>query len=234
MLNEIEWLDEFSGLVATSVTASDFCRKLVHSKLTGPGATGAHVFTIDQQARFGLVGSYGQGIHIGDLSVWDEHPYGESARSGGQVSKDMESTEGPTVRIYALPLVKGEEPVGLLSLTMKPGSEVAVISDTARSTISKVGAIWLESLGLGNNNGNNGTGPLTTLPSPETLTDRQMAVLRGMAEGKTNAQMAQEMILSESTIRQETVKIYRSLGVGSRTEAAKRALHLGLLNRVGI
>jgi DNA-binding NarL/FixJ family response regulator len=37
------------------------------------------------------------------------------------------------------------------------------------------------------------------------------------------------MILSESSIRQETVKIYRALGVGSRAEASKRAVHLGIL-----
>jgi ATP/maltotriose-dependent transcriptional regulator MalT len=36
-------------------------------------------------------------------------------------------------------------------------------------------------------------------------------------------------MLSESTIRQETVKIYRSLGVGDRLEAVKKAKVLGLL-----
>ena len=34
-----------------------------------------------------------------------------------------------------------------------------------------------------------------------------------MAQGLTNAQIAQELMLSESSIRQETVKIYRALGV---------------------
>jgi DNA-binding NarL/FixJ family response regulator len=55
-----------------------------------------------------------------------------------------------------------------------------------------------------------------------------------MAEGKTNAQIAQELILSESTIRQETVKIYRALGVHARSEAGKRAKHLGIIDRVAI
>ena len=55
-----------------------------------------------------------------------------------------------------------------------------------------------------------------------------------MAEGKTNAQIAQELILSESTIRQETVKIYRALGVSARSEASKRAKHLGIIDRLAI
>jgi DNA-binding NarL/FixJ family response regulator len=55
-----------------------------------------------------------------------------------------------------------------------------------------------------------------------------------MAEGKTNAEIAQEMILSESTIRQETVRIYRALGVSARADASKRAKHLGIIDRLAI
>jgi DNA-binding NarL/FixJ family response regulator len=36
-------------------------------------------------------------------------------------------------------------------------------------------------------------------------------------------------MLSESTIRQETVKIYKALGVSNRTEAASKAGALGLI-----
>jgi DNA-binding NarL/FixJ family response regulator len=61
-----------------------------------------------------------------------------------------------------------------------------------------------------------------------------MLILQGLADGKTNAQIAQEMILSESTIRQETVKIFRALGVHGRAEAAKRAIHLGLILKAAI
>lgn len=53
--------------------------------------------------------------------------------------------------------------------------------------------------------------------------------LEFMAQGLTNAQIAQELMLSESSIRQETVKIYRALGVNNREAAAKQARGLGLI-----
>ena len=41
--------------------------------------------------------------------------------------------------------------------------------------------------------------------------------------------IANEMILSESTIKQESVKIFRALGVGTRQQAVLKANTLGLL-----
>jgi ATP/maltotriose-dependent transcriptional regulator MalT len=46
-----------------------------------------------------------------------------------------------------------------------------------------------------------------------------------------NGEIAQKLMLSESTIRQETVRIYKSLGVGNRLEAVKKAKMLGFLTK---
>ena len=62
-----------------------------------------------------------------------------------------------------------------------------------------------------------------------TLTDRQLDILKLMAEGKTNGSIARELAFSESTVRQETMAIYRSLGVAGREEAARVAQELGVL-----
>jgi len=61
------------------------------------------------------------------------------------------------------------------------------------------------------------------------MTERQLQTLIDMAHGKTNLVIAQEMILSESTIKQESVKIFRALGVGTRQQAVLKAKTLGLL-----
>jgi DNA-binding NarL/FixJ family response regulator len=50
-----------------------------------------------------------------------------------------------------------------------------------------------------------------------------------MALGKTNLVIANKMILSESTIKQESVKIFRALGVSTRQQAVLKAVTLGLL-----
>jgi DNA-binding CsgD family transcriptional regulator len=61
------------------------------------------------------------------------------------------------------------------------------------------------------------------------LTQRQILILRGMVEGKTNHELATEMGFSVSTIRHETMRIYQALAVSDRKEAAKKALLLSLI-----
>ncbi len=62
-----------------------------------------------------------------------------------------------------------------------------------------------------------------------TLTDRQLQILALMGEGKTNMAIARTLGYSESTIRQESMEIYRTLGVGSREDAVAAALDQKIL-----
>ena len=71
-----------------------------------------------------------------------------------------------------------------------------------------------------NDSRDNGTGQLT---------QRQILILRGMVEGKTNHELATEMGFSVSTIRHETMRIYQALAVSDRKEAAKKALTLSII-----
>jgi DNA-binding CsgD family transcriptional regulator len=61
------------------------------------------------------------------------------------------------------------------------------------------------------------------------LTQRQILILRGMVEGRTNHDLATELGFSVSTIRHETMRIYQALGVSDRKEAANKALTLSLI-----
>lgn len=61
------------------------------------------------------------------------------------------------------------------------------------------------------------------------LTQRQLSILSGMVEGKTNHELATELGFSVSTIRHETMRIYQALAVSDRKEAAKKALTLSLI-----
>jgi DNA-binding CsgD family transcriptional regulator len=233
MEQDVRFIDELSSLLASASSATDLCRKLVHSDLTNESTTGASIFSIDQQAHFHLVGSYGKGLPVSGVSVWDEHPFGTAARSGKLHSTTAQAIDGSDVEAYCIPLTKGSDPIGILCLTLSVGAQMNEISPEALSVVSKVTGIWLDSLGV--NSGSMGSGAQnTSAPSPESLTERQLNVLRLMAEGKTNSQIAQDLILSESTIRQETVKIYRALGVHARSEAGKRAKHLGIIDRLAI
>jgi LuxR family maltose regulon positive regulatory protein len=63
----------------------------------------------------------------------------------------------------------------------------------------------------------------------EPLSARELDVLRLLAEGLTNRQIAQRLHLSPNTIRIHTSSIYGKLGVENRTQAVSRARDLGFL-----
>jgi two-component system, NarL family, response regulator LiaR len=68
--------------------------------------------------------------------------------------------------------------------------------------------------------------PAKALTDP--LTDRELQVLRLLAQGRTNAQMAEAMYVSEVTIRTHVSHIHDKLGVENRVQAALYALRTGI------
>ena len=62
------------------------------------------------------------------------------------------------------------------------------------------------------------------MPKDSTLTGRQLQILEGLIEGKTNFEIAADLGYSVSTVRQETIKIYSMLNVSGRRAAAQEAL----------
>ena len=72
--------------------------------------------------------------------------------------------------------------------------------------------------------------PSTSAAEAEGLTPRELDVLRLIAGGATNPQIATQLAYSLSTIRTDTVSIYKKLGVGGRTEAVSYAVREGLVD----
>ena len=67
-------------------------------------------------------------------------------------------------------------------------------------------------------------------PGGGALTERQTRILGLMAKGLTNAQISKRVGFSESTVRQETMAIYRYFGVGGRRDAVRLAGMRGMLD----
>lgn len=65
----------------------------------------------------------------------------------------------------------------------------------------------------------------------DTLTKRESAVLAGVAEGKTNRQIARDLQISERTARTHVSNILAKLGLQSRTQAALLAVQEGIGGR---
>jgi DNA-binding CsgD family transcriptional regulator len=72
-------------------------------------------------------------------------------------------------------------------------------------------------------------GRLAGAASDLGLTSRELDVLRYVAEGRTNAEIAKTLFISEKTTGTHVSNILRKLGVARRTEAASVAHRLGLL-----
>jgi two-component system, NarL family, response regulator LiaR len=70
--------------------------------------------------------------------------------------------------------------------------------------------------------------PAAKPPTPDPLTDREVEVLRLVARGMSNRQIADEMVISEATVRTHVSNILGKLHLASRTEAALYALREGL------
>lgn len=62
-----------------------------------------------------------------------------------------------------------------------------------------------------------------------SLSARQLQVLSGLRDGLTRGQIASRLGFSDSTIRAESLAIYRHFGVHSRNDAVRRAYDAGLL-----
>ena len=137
MKQDVQFIDELSSLLASASSATDLCRKLVHSDLTNESTTGASIFSIDQQAHFHLVGSYGKGLPVSGVSVWDEHPFGTAARSGKLHNTTAQAIDGSDVEAYCIPLTKGSDPIGILCLTLSVGAQMNEISQEALSVVSR-------------------------------------------------------------------------------------------------
>jgi DNA-binding NarL/FixJ family response regulator len=65
--------------------------------------------------------------------------------------------------------------------------------------------------------------------SPEPLTERETEVLRLLASGQANKEIARSLTIGEKTVKTHVSNILGKLGVQSRTQAALYAVRAGLV-----
>ncbi|MER6826011.1 response regulator transcription factor [Streptosporangium sp. NPDC000563] len=68
------------------------------------------------------------------------------------------------------------------------------------------------------------------LPAIQRLTEREVEVLRLVAEGYSNREIAQALFLAEGTVKNHVSTMLLKLGARDRTNAVLRALHANLLD----
>jgi len=72
--------------------------------------------------------------------------------------------------------------------------------------------------------------PTVNTPSEDPLTERELGVLKSIAKGMSNQEIALALSISETTVRTHVSRILSKLHLASRTQAALYALKEGLAN----
>src|SRR5215218_4168049 len=125
--------------------------------------------------------------------------------SGGAPSEVADDTSGQAQS-------EGDEPPATHLETSRPG---ATGSETPQPGAPQAGS--------------GGSGQSRADAQIESLTPREVEVLRLLSKGQTNPQIAQNLLVSRGTVKIHVQHIISKLGVSDRTQAAVRAIEAGLL-----
>jgi DNA-binding CsgD family transcriptional regulator len=74
-----------------------------------------------------------------------------------------------------------------------------------------------------------GPGAAAVPPEDSPLTERQLEVLQLLAEGKSTAQIADELVITKTTVRNHIAHVLANLGVHTRVQAVIAASRAGLI-----
>jgi DNA-binding CsgD family transcriptional regulator len=86
--------------------------------------------------------------------------------------------------------------------------------------------------GIANENAPEGGGDAAAALA--TLSERELDVLRLLARGKSNKEVARDLDLQEATVKTHVTAVFRKLGVSNRTEAAREAFKRGVARPAGL
>jgi len=202
-------------------------------------------------ARLGLVGAL-QGER-GLLVVGEAHDGQEAVEMCQQLQPDLVLMDirmprldglGATAEIVrtcpqtSVIMVTMQEDPDYLIEALKVGAAGYLLKDSGKAEI--VGAIRKvlagESLlnagmvaGLLQRMGRNGPDQQA---ASHSLSDRELDVLRLLVAGKTNREIAQDLVVSMSTVKTHVEHVIAKLGVADRTQAAVKATRLGIVRPI--
>ena len=221
----VQFISGLTDLAIASDSYEQLCQRIVHEEITEGLISGAHLYSVDSNLDMELQVSYGKTTDQVQpvVSAWGTSPLSKCI-----VGKKMQFEAGKEASHLALPLAKSSVPVGAMLLVMGPQMGTPPISEPVAHLLSKLGAFFVEVRPrLSLQTRANGNGHHT----PQQLSTRQIQIVQLIGAALTNGQIGKELSLSESTIRQETIKIYKSMGVSGRGEAVAAAKKLGLVSK---
>jgi len=206
---------------------------------------GAFISGVDNNGHIYAQGSFGISPEViqalNDLGVWDKVPAVDVIRNGTPLYiRDDKAimAQYPSLTAHsdlmhptiAWPLNLGEERLGAIQMQFAQIPAEEQISNVL-SGLTPIIALYMS---MSDVNGDSSNGHRSEVASSNgsgqpPLTNRQMTILQMMARGLTNPQIAARIGFSDSTVRQETMAIYRFLGAHGRRDASRIARVRGLI-----
>jgi DNA-binding CsgD family transcriptional regulator len=213
------------GVLGASSSGNELCRRLATDELFGVGTVGVQLYALANSGSWLQLGSFGKVAYgVTKLTQFDESLLTLASKTRKLETTNWEVDSMPT-DMSACVLLREDLPVGALVRVAIPGAYLFSPSPSALRALQDAGGLFMDSIGFRAVV----SSEVAKNASPEDMTERQLAILTEMARSKTNLVISQEMMLSESTIKQESVRIFRAMGVGTRQQAVLKARALGLL-----
>ncbi|MDO8390209.1 MAG: LuxR C-terminal-related transcriptional regulator [Actinomycetota bacterium] len=244
--------DQIAQHLVFKVLTAHAPRAAVISRVSGAG-------TLRAVGSFGLEGRSLDPYRR--LSLWTSSPMSDAFRTGGPVIlatadavlhayPDHLSANEPTETFAAWPLSLPVQRVGAVQISFaRPPDPNALYTDV--SAIAAILALYvslMEAPDVDPQDRAAASGPVVRTDAdgrpdaehpggrrnvPLVLTRRQLWIVELLADGLTNVQIAKRVKFSESTVRQETMVIYRYFGVSGREAAVWQARKRGMLGVTG-
>ena len=203
-------------LLTISTSHEMLCKNLVHSPIFDGSILSAHLYSIQSnlvtkhEVGYGpLPGRDGREIRIGedtfDLDLLE--------------TTSPQAVRGTQYDIVSVPLLRGPVPVAVLLLATVTGRRQGTVEIGLVKILQRAGSLFYSlmpksELGLERR---------IAVDGASQLSPRHFEILQLMKQGLTNREIGLTLSLSESTIRQENIKIFRYLNVNTRQEAVSEA-----------
>lgn len=222
---------------AISHNASDFCRFLTVVAFRDLGATAALMARVDPDGILRVTGNYGQVEPIVESAFDSENQVAllkQSITMGRVQQASLEQNLDPEdgEEFLAIPFTPASEVQGAFGISFRNRARVDEVSATDLQLLS----LLSELMAINSMPRIRTSGILSKLyfdslelDDISALTARQLRVLDEMAIGKTNSQIARSLNVSESTIKQESVRLFKVLGVSTRQRAVAIGKEMGII-----
>lgn len=216
------------NLLSKSTNAHDLCRRVAHADFMDGFCQGVSIYLLNGRSALVQVAEYGLSHDFGpnELTAWDENALSRAVRSRKVQSEVLDEST-----LFALPIQHDDVITGVFAFTLSKKLPTPVFSDETISMLSRLGGLFMETKGLSLRT--NGSSVASMIDDDsidvQALTSRQIHIIKLISDGLTNAEIGKRVLLSESTVRQETIRIFRILKCHNRSEAIVKARANGII-----